>query len=215
MHAQLHWVREHVGMTAYFCVPGEGGLLCLGQVAGAVVDMLDLGPGRILPPDAGAAAHALTLPTGREWSVDDGEVTQGIASVAVPVRRDDGDVVGVIAVAGLRASVLPQAESAAQSLTVAARALGESMSRPRSTGQAAARRPEPAARTSAPAPALILKAGALMNALAEERIATSARLTELTDEPVSSVYRMLATLTEIGWVEQISPAAPTASEEDC
>ncbi len=42
-----------------------------------------------------------------------------------------------------------------------------------------------------------------MEALAQERIATSARLTELIDEPVSSVYRMLATLADIGWVEQI------------
>ena len=42
-----------------------------------------------------------------------------------------------------------------------------------------------------------------MEALAQERIATSARLTELINEPVSSVYRMLATLADIGWVEQI------------
>ena len=42
-----------------------------------------------------------------------------------------------------------------------------------------------------------------MEALATERVATSARLTELTGEPVSSMYRMLATLSDIGWVEQI------------
>ena len=53
------------------------------------------------------------------------------------------------------------------------------------------------------APSLVVKAGALMEALAQERIATSARLTQLINEPVSSVYRLLATLADIGWVEQI------------
>ncbi|MGH4002471.1 MAG: IclR family transcriptional regulator, partial [Pseudonocardiaceae bacterium] len=52
-------------------------------------------------------------------------------------------------------------------------------------------------------PAVIAKAGALMVALASERVTTSGRLTEMIGEPVSSVYRMLATLAEAGWVEQI------------
>ncbi len=240
LHKQLRWVREQVGMNAYFAVPAAGGLLCLDQEAGAVVDLRDLEPGRVLPPYAGAASQvALAFPppdaqarllasadfqplasgtpadvdelrvrlestVARGFSVADSEIVDGIASVAVPVRRDDV-LVGVVSVAGLRASVVPQAESAAQVLEVAARAIAESM-RCLAPPGAAGRPADPGLERGGPrSPALILKAGALMEALAAERIATSARLTELTGEPASSVYRMLASLVDLGWVEQITP----------
>lgn len=241
LRRQLRWVREQLGMNAFFCVPHEDGVLSLDQVDGAVVDMLDLGPGRVLPRYAGAASRALlafesqdvqdgvcagepferiasgtpvtsqelrehlarTVSTG--WSVDDSEVVDGIASVAVPVRTDDGGAAGVIAVAGLRASVLAQQDVAGQVLTVAADTLAAAMAYARTTGPTASAQPRERAAesTETRAPTLIVKAGALMEALAHERIATSARLTELIDEPASSVYRMLATLSDIGWVEQI------------
>ncbi|GAB91197.1 IclR family transcriptional regulator [Gordonia rhizosphera] len=241
LHKQLRWVREQVGMNAYFAVPGAGGLLCLDQEAGAVVDLRDLEPGRVLPLHAGAASHvalafappeaqaellasadfeplASGTPTGiaelrallestvtRGFSVADSEIVDGIASVAVPVRRDDV-LVGVVSVAGLRASVVPQADSAAQVLEIAARAIADSMKRPVPPGPLSRGGADSAGeRSGTRSPALILKAGALMEALAAERVATSARLTELTSEPASSVYRMLASLVELGWVEQITP----------
>lgn len=245
---QLRWVRDQLGMNVYFCVAHEDGVLCLDHVDGTAVDMLDLGPGRMLPRHAGAASSALmafatddvrrdllaaapfeslasNTPTtaealrfsfarivARGWSVDDSELVEGVASVAVPVRRAGGSTAAVISVAGLRASVLAQESAAAQVLQVAAQQIAEAMAAPRTastptngtdtrvdnnTGAAATR-----------APSLVVKAGALMEALAQERIATSARLTELIDEPVSSVYRMLATLAEIGWVEQIGYRGP-------
>ena len=242
LRKQLRWVRDQLGMNVYFCVPREDGVLCLDQVDGTVVDMLDLGPGRMLPRHAGAASHALLAhesgevqeailaeapfervasgtPTtaealrerfiqsvARGWSVDDNEVVEGVASIAVPVRRDDGTAAGVISVAGLRASVLPQETTAGQVLGVAAQAIAAAMAKPRPTRRADSLRPrvpDQVERSATRAPALIVKAGALMEALAAERIATSARVTELIEEPVSSVYRMLATLADIGWVEQI------------
>ncbi len=69
----------------------------------------------------------------RGWSVDDSEVVEGVASVAVPVRRDDGGAAGAIAVAGLRESVLAQEDVAGQVLTVAAEALAAAMARAQST----------------------------------------------------------------------------------
>ena len=245
---QLRWVRDQLGMNVYFCVAHEDGVLCLDHVDGTAVDMLDLGPGRILPRHAGAASLALmafatddvrhdllaaapfesitsnTSTTAealrssfdqivaRGWSVDDGELVEGVAAVAVPVRRADGTTAAVISVAGLRASVLAQESTAAQVLQVAARQIAEAMAAPRAA-------PTPTNGTDIPvnsnaaaeatrAPSLVVKAGALMEALAQERIATSARLTELIDEPVSSVYRMLATLAGLGWVEQIGHRGP-------
>ncbi len=245
---QLRWVRDQLGMNVYFCVAHEDGVLCLDHVDGTAVDMLDLGPGRILPRHAGAASLALmafatddvrhdllaaapfesiasnTSTTAealrssfdqivaRGWSVDDSELVEGVAAVAVPVRRADGTTAAVISVAGLRASVLAQESTAAQVLQVAAQQIAEAMAAPRAA-------PTPTNGTDTPvnsnaaaeatrAPSLLVKAGALMDALAQERIATSARLTELIDEPVSSVYRMLATLADIGWVEQIGHRGP-------
>nr|WP_296780620.1 IclR family transcriptional regulator C-terminal domain-containing protein [Rhodococcus sp. (in: high G+C Gram-positive bacteria)] len=242
LRRQLRWIREQLGMNAFFCVPHDNGVLCLDQVDGAAVDMPELAPGRMLPRYAGAASRALlafdtadavdavcaeapfepiasgtpidarqlrdrlaeTISAG--WSVDDNEVVEGVASVAVPVRRSDGSAAGVIAVAGLRESVLAQVEVAGQVLTVAAEAVAAAMTESveKRTAQLRGDRPVAAPlRADARAPALVVKAGALMEALAREHVATSARITELVDEPVGSVYRMLGTLADIGWVEQI------------
>jgi DNA-binding IclR family transcriptional regulator len=248
LRKQMRWVRDQLGMNVYFCVPHQNGVLCLDHVDGTAVDMLGLGPGRMLPRHAGAASAALmaftspdaqqellaaapfepiasNTPTtaealrakfdqtvARGWSVDDSEVVEGVAAVAVPVRRVDGSTTGVISAAGLRASVLQQETAAGQVLQVAAERIADAMARARTaTGQVegvetqAHNDPEPEATR---APSLVVKAGALMEALAHERIATSARLTELINEPVSSVYRMLATLADIGWVEQMGHRGP-------
>ena len=241
LRKQLRWVRDQLGMNSYFCVSHDDGVLCLDHVDGTAVDMLDLGPGRMLPRHAGAPSAALmafaspdvrqellaaapfepiasNTPTTakalrakfdqtveRGWSVDDSEVVEGVAAVAVPVRRADGTTAGVISVAGLRASVLQQELAAAQVLQQAAQQIAEAMAAPKVIPgpmdgvETRAHDDAEAVR----APSLIVKAGALMEALARERIATSARLTQLINEPVSSVYRLLATLADIGWVEQI------------
>ncbi|ETT25561.1 transcriptional regulator, IclR family [Rhodococcus rhodochrous ATCC 21198] len=139
--------------------------------------------------------------------VGDSEVTEGVASVSVPVFRGDGSLLGAIAVAGLREGVLGQEPVARKALLAAAEALTATMA-DASPFEAGETRPEraPAAEKDSPRmPAVIAKANALMRALAQERIATSTRLTEMLDEPVSSVYRMLATLAEAGWVEQLGP----------
>ena len=56
LRKQLRWVRDQLGMNVYFCVPHQNGVLCLDHVDGTAVDMLDLGPGRMLPRHAGAAS---------------------------------------------------------------------------------------------------------------------------------------------------------------
>lgn len=142
----------------------------------------------------------------RGWSVEDSEVIEGVASIAVPVFRQDGSLLGAISVAGLRASVLDQEEAARQTLITAGQAIAASMAQEDPDDAKEASRtdpPEGSERDSPRAPAVIAKASALMAALADERIATSTRLTELLEEPASSIYRMLATLAEAGWVEQI------------
>lgn len=242
LRKQMRWVRDQLGMNVYFCVPHPNGVLCLDHVEGTAVDMLGLGPGRMLPRHAGAASAALmafappdvqqelfaaapfesiaaNTPTTAEalrakfdqtlalgWSVDDSEVIDGIAAVAGPVRRADGSTTGVISVAGLRDSVLQQETAAGQVLQVAAQRIADAMAAA-TVAAGSMNGVETEAHDSEPeatrAPSLVVKAGALMEALARERIATSARLTELIDEPVSSVYRMLATLADIGWVEQM------------
>ncbi|WP_082506985.1 IclR family transcriptional regulator [Arthrobacter sp. Leaf337] len=242
LHSRLRWVRGQLGMSAYFCVLRENGAVCLDQVEGSDVNLLDLAPGRTIPLHAGAASQALlasasaefqaaVLQSGpygriasqtpltadalrkkiehaaeRGWSVEDSEVTEGVASVGVPVFHRDGSLLGAIAVAGLRGSVLGQAAIARQTLDEAAQAItaftaqdGGNDTRDTSGPE----EPQGSEREATRTPAVIAKASALMAALAEERIATSARLTELLEEPVSSVYRMLATLAEAGWVEQI------------
>lgn len=242
LHAQLRWVRGQLGMSAYFCVLRENGAVCLDQVEGSDVNLLDLAPGRTIPLHAGAASRlllAFASPAFREaflqsgpferiasqtpltadvlrtniqqvalqgWTAEDSEVIEGVASVGVPVFRRDGTLLGAMAVAGLRGGVLGQEAVAREALNAAARAITALTTEggatdPRDTARA--EEPQDPGREAPRTPAVIAKASALMAALAEERIATSARLTELLEEPVSSVYRMLATLGEAGWVEQI------------
>ncbi|OBC07009.1 IclR family transcriptional regulator [Mycobacterium sp. 852013-50091_SCH5140682] len=241
---QLRWVRDQLGMNAYFCVAHDEGVLCLDHVDGTAVDMLDLRQGRMLPRHAGAASTALlafaaddvrhhllaaapfeviapNTPTtaeelrarfdqtvARGWSVDDGDLVEGVAAVAVPVHRADGTTAGAISVAGLRASILAQQSIAARVLQQAAHQMSAAM--PMFTavpmGGTHDHGGEGNTGFNGPrSPSLVIKAGALMEALAAERLATSARLIELIDEPASSVYRMIATLADIGWVEQIAP----------
>ncbi|MFE5835475.1 IclR family transcriptional regulator [Arthrobacter sp. NPDC056493] len=143
---------------------------------------------------------------GRGWSVEDSEMIEGVASIAVPVFRQDGSLLGAISAAGLRGSVPGHEETARRILDTAAHAITASMAQEDPNDSKDAPRldpPEGSERDSSRAPAVIAKASALMSALAEERIATSARLTEMLEEPPSSIYRMLATLAESGWVEQI------------
>lgn len=147
--------------------------------------------------------RAFDADEGQAYFADDGDVIDEIASVAVPVRRA-GQVIGVVAVADLRAGVLPQVHAAARVLGAATESLADAMSLDRPSSDRAPRVVDDAGR----APSLIHKGGGLMEVLAAERIATSARLTELTGEPASSVYRMLATLTDVGWVEQVSVRGP-------
>lgn len=220
LRRQLKRVRDLLGLNAYLFVPSAGGALCIGHVDGSVVDMLDLAPGKVVPWHTGAAARVLlaggcgpSSPTAtaesngrveaarkQGWASDDGEVTEGIASLAVPVRGPDGEVLGALAVAGLRESVISREGGAVEVLADAAEALSGAMrrNRPEQAGELVDAPPE-----TGRGPALILKTGALMDALSDEVVATSARLTELLGEPASSVYRLLATLIEVGWVEQI------------
>ncbi len=142
----------------------------------------------------------------RGWSVEDSEIIEGVASISVPVLRKDGSLLGAISVAGLRATVLGQEDSVRRILDTAAQSIADSVSQEDPNDGREAPRidpPEGSERDSPRAPAVIAKASALMTVLAEERIATSTRLTEVLEEPASSIYRMLATLAEAGWVEQI------------
>ncbi|GAA3949953.1 IclR family transcriptional regulator [Gordonia caeni] len=230
LRRQLKRVRDLLGLNAYLFVPSAGGALCIGHVDGSVVDMLDLAPGKVVPWHAGAAGRVLLAgddgraaePASasspatstmtaelnrrveaarkRGWASDDGEVTEGIASLAVPVRGLDGAVLGALAVAGLSDSVIAREAGAVEVLSGAAEGLSGAMRRSRTepVGELVDAAPE-----TGRGPALILKTGALMDALSDEVVATSARLTELLGEPASSVYRLLATLIEVGWVEQV------------
>lgn len=241
LRRQLHRVRRQAGLTAFFVSRRDDDAMCLDEVGGPDVELLDLAPGRVLPAHAGAASLALlafgesqtrkavlksapfepmaggTPRTERDlrtaidearargWSSDDSALIEGVAAIAVPVRRADGSVLGALAVAGLRAGVVgheiaigTMLEQAAQVIASAATAAGE-------PGDAGAPVEGLSAVAGPRSPAVITKATTLMAALAQERIATSGRLTELLGEPVSSVYRMLATLAEAGWVEQLGP----------
>ncbi|MDQ0092255.1 IclR family transcriptional regulator [Paeniglutamicibacter psychrophenolicus] len=134
------------------------------------------------------------------WRLEVNEVVDGIAAISFPVLNPDGTIFGSLTAAGLVDQVLDQQEEAKSVIAKAAQTLTKAM---RDFV------PKPAERVLSTSinniSSIIAKANALMEALANERISTSARLTEILDEPVSSVYRMLATLAEAGWVEQLGP----------
>lgn len=189
-------VPWHAGAAARVLLAGmddEGRAAVLGQAT-----FEPLSPAT---PTARAALDRLVDDAGhRGWAVDDGEVNDGIGAIAVPVRGADGAVHAALAVAGLREDVLAREGVAVEVLTQAAEGLSGAL-RGRgveSPGEQVDPQPD-AGRGSA----LILKAGALMETLSDEVVATSARLTDLLGEPASSVYRLLASLVEIGWVEQV------------
>lgn len=110
----------------------------------------------------------------RGWSVEDSTIIEGVATIGVPVRHQDGSVLGVIAVAGLRESVLNQESVATGVLRTAAEAITAAMDRPERTQTPRTDHvpasPSPA-HSGARQPAAITKASALMDALARERIA--------------------------------------------
>lgn len=132
------------------------------------------------------------------WSMDDGELSEGIATIAVPVLDDRGELVGAVAVAGLSANLLARTETVCSVLGVAAEAIAHI----RVTPAAPATGHPPAPETAGKSPSVIAKAAALMEVLEREGAAPSGYLAEQLNEPVSSVYRMLHTLSEAGWVEQ-------------
>ncbi|AUI51968.1 IclR family transcriptional regulator [Arthrobacter crystallopoietes] len=226
-------VQAQLGLTAAFWIPRNGTAVCLDQVDATDVDLYELSSGRILPLHAGAASHVLLAwqpgevlqqvlasepyaqlsaetPTDAQtlarlveatrrdgWRLEANEVVNGIAALGFPVFNPDGSIFGALTAAGLVEHVVGQQAEAKTVLSAAAQALTEVM---------ASFQPEPTG-SEFEAPdsqgSVLTKAHALMRALASERVSTSSRLTELLGEPVSSVYRMLATLIEAGWVEQL------------
>ncbi|GAB3253255.1 IclR family transcriptional regulator [Arthrobacter pigmenti] len=159
------------------------------------------------PQSAEALRENLERAASRGWGIEEDEVIDGVATIAVPVFERGGTLMGAVAVAGLSASVHSQQEAAREVLESAAQGIigSEAKAAADRAGGAAGTAADASVSVPAKASAVIAKAGALMEVLAAERIATSTRLTELLGEPVSSVYRMLATLAEEGWVEQIGP----------
>ena len=229
----LEGMQSQLGLTAAFWIPRNGTAVCLDQVDAPDVDLYELSSGRILPLHAGAASHvilaweapgvleaistqgpysalAAQTPTTPEaltklveqtrhdgWRFETNEVVDGIAALGVPVLNPDGSIFGALTAAGLvdhvtamKHEIQVEASKAADLLSKA-RATFE----PRSTGHAF-ESPDPKG-------SVLAKASSLMQALAAERVATSGQLTEALGEPVSSVYRMLSTLQEAGWVEQV------------
>lgn len=233
LNATLTHVQEQLGLTAAFWIPRNGTAVCLDQVDATDVDLYELSSGRILPLHAGAASHVLlawedprvlesvsagepfdqlakNTPTDAAklqeliaqtrtngWRLEANEVVNGIAALGFPVFNPDGSIFGAITAAGLVDQVLSEQETTRAVLSQAAKDL---------TKARAAFNPEPSGATFSPTDAkgsVLAKASALMGALAVERISTSAYLTEMLGEPISSVYRMLSSLQEIGWVEQL------------
>lgn len=240
LREQLRWIKEQLGVGAFFAVQRDDQIICLDQVEGTDVDLLYLVPGNELPGHAGAASYTLlaygpeesrtkllakdpfdpiapqTPIAGDElssrieqasqlgWSFDDGELAEGVATVAVPVITQDGELVGTVAVAGLKTNLLSRKETIREVLASAAGTIaglrvtsGKTVTR---TNQA-----DTHALSGKKSPSVIIKAAALMSVLESEKIATSTHITELLEEPGSSVFRMLSTLLEAGWVEQTGP----------
>lgn len=229
----LEGIQSSLGLTAAFWIPRNGTAVCLEQVDSTEVDLRDLSSGRILPLHTSAASHVLLAwqspeileeilaqapyeklasrtPVDAEtlrqlvadtkragWRMETNEIVDGIAAVGFPVFNADGSIFGALTVAGLVDQVVRQQEDAKTILAGAAQTLTDLM---------AGFKLVPAAHESdAPVSneSVLAKASSLMDALAAERVATSARLASLTGEHISSIYRMLGTLAEAGWIEQL------------
>lgn len=216
LHEQLGWVRGQLNMSAFFCVLRDEGVTCLDRVDGTDVDLLYLTPGRMLPMHGGAVSEVffggegldLEVGVGKHLAFDDGGLADGVATVAVPVHAPDGSLVGAVAVAGLSGNVAGRRESARGVLLQAADEIAklgvtvESAERDAASPSDVELR---AATADARSSSVIAKASALLLELEARKLVTSARLAEDLGEPVSSVYRMLGTLVEAGWVEQAGP----------
>lgn len=140
----------------------------------------------------------------RGWGFDDGELTEGVATIAVPVTTPAGELVGAVAVSDLRDSLIGRQETAYEVLKSAA--LNIAAIHASDSGRA----PEivRSVNIKKNPSSVIAKAATLMAVLEAEKLATSTRIAELLEEPVSSVYRMLSTLAAMGWVEQSEPRGP-------
>ncbi|BCW78396.1 IclR family transcriptional regulator C-terminal domain-containing protein [Arthrobacter sp. NicSoilC5] len=150
------------------------------------------------PVDA-ETLRQLVADTKREgWRMESNEIVDGIAAVGFPVFNADGSIFGALTAAGLVDHVVKLQEEAKTVLAAAAQTLTDLMKDFRVVPSANEQSDAPESKES-----VLTKASSLMDALARERVATSARLASLTGEHISSVYRMLGTLVEAGWIEQI------------
>jgi DNA-binding IclR family transcriptional regulator len=233
LNTLLEGIQSELGLTAALWIPRNGTAVCLEQVDSTEVDLHELSSGRILPLHTGAASHVLlawqspevldellaqapyvkwasrtpidaetlrqlVADTKREgWRMESNEVVDGIAALGFPVFNADGSIFGALTAAGLVDQVVTQQEQTKVVLAAAAQTLTDLM---------AGFKPVPTGNEFNPPESnesVLAKASSLMDALAVERLSTSARLADLTGEPISSVYRMLATLVETGWIEQL------------
>ncbi|ALG30553.1 hypothetical protein AOZ07_17265 [Glutamicibacter halophytocola] len=230
----LEDMQSRLGLTSAFWIYRNNTAVCLDQVDATDVDLHALSSGRILPLHAGAASHVILAfstpeildsliksapfpalaphtPTGAKdlvklvektrndgWRLEVNEVVNGIAAIGFPVFNPDGTLFGALTVAGLVDHVRATEQEVRKAMEAAAMELGEARQdfSPAPTGAVF---DAPDSQGS-----VLAKAGTLISALASERVATSSRLTELINEPASSVYRMLGTLQDIGWIEQLA-----------
>lgn len=180
LQGQLRSVREQLGVGAFFSVRRGEVEYCLDRVDGSDVDLQFLVPGRALPA---------------------GGFGPGLSTVQVPVPGSDGEDLGTVAVIGISDRLDPQADVARTVLTDVAAEIAR-------LGTEKCPAPVTDGVTDRRSSSAVVKAADLMAVLEAERTATPARLAEATGEPVSSVYRMLATLAEVGWVEQAGARGP-------
>ena len=111
------------------------------------------------------------------WSFDDGELAEGVATVAVPVITQDGELVGTVAVAGLKTNLLSRKETIREvQRPPLGRLLATSYQRENSYPYQSA---DTHALSGKKSPSVIIKAAALMSVLESEKIATSTHITEL------------------------------------
>ncbi|QYR17498.1 helix-turn-helix domain-containing protein [Corynebacterium glutamicum] len=196
LREKLGWLRDQLGMTAFFCTLQDDRIISLDWQEGADIDLIYLAPGRTIPSQKGAVSHVLQGKDLRKgWSIDHGELATGVSSLAVAVKNANGDVLGAVAVAGLSASVESKIDTIRDTLKETACAIANMP--PAKTQEF-----DPSRIKEPNSPSVITKAATLMDVLRTEGPTNSARLAEVLGEPISSVYRMLHTLTAIGWVEQ-------------